>query len=199
MPDDTVDVGRRRFLTGSTALVGGTGAVVAMWPFIASMSPSARARTAGAPIEVDIGQMDWGQKIDLIWRKQPIWIIRRTPEMVAMLEPEANYLRDPNSDQSQQPEFAQNSHRSLNPEFLVLVGVCTHLGCNPTYRPDAAPEDLGADWPGGFFCACHGSRFDLAGRVYDHVPANANLRVPPYRFVSDTRILIGEMPEDAPA
>ena len=198
MPDDTVDVGRRRFLTGSTALVGGTGAVVAMWPFIASMSPSARARTAGAPIEVDIGQMDWGQKIDLIWRKQPIWIIRRTPEMVAMLEPEANYLRDPNSDQSQQPEFAQNSHRSLNPEFLVLVGVCTHLGCNPTYRPDAAPEDLGADWPGGFFCACHGSRFDLAGRVYDHVPANANLRVPPYRFVSDTRILIGEMPEDAP-
>ncbi len=199
MPDDTVDVGRRRFLTGSTALVGGTGAVVAMWPFIASMSPSARARTAGAPIEVDIGQMDWGQKIDLIWRKQPIWIIRRTPEMVAMLEPEANYLRDPNSDQSQQPEFAQNSHRSLNPEFLVLVGVCTHLGCNPTYRPDVAPEDLGADWPGGFFCACHGSRFDLAGRVYDHVPANANLRVPPYRFVSDTRILIGEMPEDAPA
>ncbi len=199
MPDDTVDVGRRRFLTGSTVLVGGTGAVVAMWPFVASMSPSARARTAGAPIEVDIGQMDWGQKIDLIWRKQPIWIIRRTPEMVAMLESEPSYLRDPNSDQSQQPEFARNSHRSLNPEFLVLVGVCTHLGCNPTYRPDAAPEDLGADWPGGFFCACHGSRFDLSGRVYDHVPANANLRVPPYRFVSDTRILIGEMPEGAPA
>ena len=199
MSDDTVDVGRRRFLTGSTALVGGTGAVVAMWPFVASMSPSARARTAGAPIEVDIGQMDWGQKIDLIWRKQPIWIIRRTPEMVAMLESEPSYLRDPSSAQSQQPEFARNSHRSLNPEFLVLVGVCTHLGCNPTYRPDAGPEDLGADWPGGFFCACHGSRFDLSGRVYDHVPANANLRVPPYRFVSDTRILIGEMPEDAPA
>lgn len=199
MPDDTVDVGRRRFLTGSTALVGGTGAVVAMWPFVASMSPSARARTAGAPIEVDIGQMEWGQKIDLIWRKQPIWIIRRTPEMVAALEAEAGYLRDPGSDQSEQPEFAQNYHRSLNPEFLVLVGVCTHLGCNPTYRPDAAPEDLGAEWPGGFFCACHGSRFDLAGRVYDHVPANANLRVPPYRFVSDTRILIGEMPEEAPA
>ena len=199
MPDDTVDVGRRRFLTGSTALVGGTGAAVAMWPFIASMSPSARARTAGAPIEVDIGQMEWGQKIDLIWRKQPIWIIRRTPEMVAALEAEASYLRDPNSEQEQQPEFARNSHRSLNPEFLVLVGICTHLGCNPTYRPDAAPEDLGPEWQGGFFCACHGSRFDLSGRVYDHVPANANLRVPPYRFVSDTRILIGEMPEDAPA
>lgn len=199
MPDDTVDVGRRRFLTGSTALVGGTGAAVAMWPFIASMSPSARARTAGAPIEVDIGQMDWGQKIDLIWRKQPIWIIRRTPEMVAALEAEASYLRDPHSEQEQQPEFARNSHRSLNPEFLVLVGICTHLGCNPTYRPDAAPEDLGPEWQGGFFCACHGSRFDLSGRVYDHVPANANLRVPPYRFVSDTRILIGEMPEDAPA
>lgn len=199
MPDDTVDVGRRRFLTGSTALVGGTGAAVAMWPFIASMSPSARARTAGAPIEVDIGQMEWGQKIDLIWRKQPIWIIRRTPEMVAALEVEAGYLRDPRSEQDQQPEFARNSHRSLNPEFLVLVGICTHLGCNPTYRPDAAPEDLGPEWQGGFFCACHGSRFDLSGRVYDHVPANANLRVPPYRFVSDTRILIGEMPEDAPA
>lgn len=199
MPDDTVDVGRRRFLTGSTALVGGTGAAVAMWPFIASMSPSARARTAGAPIEVDIGQMEWGQKIDLIWRKQPVWIIRRTPEMVAALEAEASYLRDPNSKQDQQPEFARNSHRSLNPEFLVLVGICTHLGCNPTYRPDAAPEDLGPEWQGGFFCACHGSRFDLSGRVYDHVPANANLRVPPYRFVSDTRILIGEMPEDDPA
>lgn len=199
MPDDTVDVGRRRFLTGSTALVGGTGAAVAMWPFIASMSPSARARTAGAPIEVDIGQMEWGQKIDLIWRKQPIWIIRRTPEMVAALEAEASYLRDPHSELDQQPEFARNSHRSLNPEFLVLVGICTHLGCNPTYRPDAAPEDLGPEWQGGFFCACHGSRFDLSGRVYDHVPANANLRVPPYRFVSDTRILIGEMPEDAPA
>ena len=199
MPDDTVDVGRRRFLTGSTALVGGTGAVVAMWPFVASMSPSARARTAGAPIEVDIGQMEWGQKIDLIWRKQPVWIIRRTPEMVAALETEAGYLRDPNSEQDQQPEFARNPHRSLNPEFLVLVGICTHLGCNPTYRPDAAPEDLGADWPGGFFCACHGSRFDLSGRVYDHVPANANLRVPPYRFVSDTRILIGEMPDESSA
>lgn len=199
MPDDTVDVGRRRFLTGSTALVGGTGAVVAMWPFVASMSPSARARTAGASIEVDVGQMEWGQKIDLIWRKQPIWIIRRTPAMVAALESEAAYLRDPHSEQEQQPEFARNPHRSLNPEFLVLVGVCTHLGCNPTYRPDTAPEDLGADWTGGFFCACHGSRFDLAGRVYAHVPANANLRVPPYRFVSDTRILIGEMPEESPA
>ncbi len=199
MSDDAVDVGRRRFLTGSTALVGGAGAVVAAWPFVASMSPSARARTAGAPIEVDVGQMDWGQKLDLIWRKQPIWVIRRTPEMVATLEAEADYLRDPRSDQSQQPEFARNVHRSLNPEFLVLVGVCTHLGCNPTYRPDAAPEDLGAEWPGGFFCACHGSRFDLAGRVYDNVPANANLPVPPYRFVSDTRIMIGETPEDAPA
>ena len=199
MADNTVDVGRRRFLTGSTVLVGGTGAVVAMWPFVASMSPSARARTSGAPIEVDVGKMDWGQKIDLIWRKQPIWIIRRTPEMVAMMESEANYLRDPHSEKEQQPEFARNSYRSLNPEFLVLVGVCTHLGCNPTYRPDAAPDDLGADWPGGFFCACHGSRFDLSGRVYANVPANANLRVPPYRFVSDTRILIGEMPEDASA
>lgn len=190
---------RRRFLTGSTALVGGTGMVVAAWPFVASMSPSAAARTAGAPVEVDVGRMEWGQKIDLIWRKQPIWIIRRTPEMVQQLGQEADYLRDPHSDFAQQPEFARNAHRSLRPEFLVLVGVCTHLGCNPTYRPDAAPRDLGAAWPGGFFCACHGSRFDMAGRVYTNVPANANLRVPPYRFVSDTRILIGELPEEPSA
>ncbi len=190
---------RRRFLTGSTVLVGGTGMVVAAWPFVASMSPSAAARTAGAPVEVDIGRMEWGQKIDLIWRKQPIWIIRRTPEMVQHLEQEADYLRDPHSDFGEQPDFARNPHRSLQPEFLVLVGVCTHLGCNPTYRPDAAPRDLGADWPGGFFCACHGSRFDMAGRVYTNVPANANLRVPPYRFVSETRILIGEMPEEPSA
>lgn len=190
---------RRRFLTGSTALVGGTGMVVAAWPFVASMSPSAAARTAGAPVEVDVGRLEWGQKIDLIWRKQPIWIIRRTPEMVQQLEQEADYLRDPHSDLAQQPAFARNAHRSLRPEFLVLVGVCTHLGCNPTYRPDAAPRDLGATWPGGFFCACHGSRFDMAGRVYANVPANANLRVPPYRFVSDTRILIGELPEEPSA
>lgn len=190
---------RRRFLTGSTALVGGTGMVVAAWPFVASMSPSAAARTAGAPVEVDVGRLEWGQKIDLIWRKQPIWIIRRTPEMVQQLEQEADYLRDPHSDLAQQPAFARNAHRSLRPEFLVLVGVCTHLGCNPTYRPDAAPRDLGATWPGGFFCACHGSRFDMAGRVYSNVPANANLRVPPYRFVSDTRILIGELPEEPSA
>ena len=190
---------RRRFLTGSTALVGGTGMAVAAWPFVASMSPSAAARTAGAPVEVDIGRMDWGQKIDLIWRKQPIWIIRRTPEMVQHLSQEVDYLRDPQSEFGEQPDFARNPHRSLRPEFLVLVGVCTHLGCNPTYRPDAAPRDLGADWPGGFFCACHGSRFDMAGRVYTNVPANANLRVPPYRFVSDTRILIGEMPEEPSA
>ena len=199
MSEHTIDVSRRRFLTGSTVLVGGAGAMVAMWPFVSSMSPSARARTAGAPIEVDIGRMEYGQKIDLIWRKQPVWIVRRTPEMVTMLENEATYLRDPDSEQNQQPAFARNTYRSLRPEFLVLVGVCTHLGCNPTYRPDAAPEDLGGDWLGGFFCACHGSRFDLAGRVYDNVPANANLRVPPYRFVSDTRILIGEMPEESSA
>ena len=199
MADHPVDMERRRFLTGSTVLVGGTGMVVAAWPFVASMSPSAAARTAGAPVEVDIGRLEWGQKIDLIWRKQPIWIIRRTPGMVRQLEQEADYLRDPHSELGQQPDFARNPHRSLRPEFLVLVGVCTHLGCNPTYRPDAAPRDLGAEWPGGFFCACHGSRFDMAGRVYTNVPANANLRVPPYRFVSETRILIGEMPEEAPA
>ena len=196
MSDHEVDAGRRRFLTASTTLVGGTGAVVALWPFVASMAPSADARTAGAPVEVDVSRMEWGQKIDLIWRKQPIWIIRRPPEMLETLAGEPDYLRDPHSQKSQQPAFAQNSHRSLRKEYLVLVGICTHLGCNPMYRPDAAPEDLGPEWPGGFFCACHGSRFDMAGRVYANVPANANLKVPPYRFLSDTRILIGEMSED---
>lgn len=197
MTDDAADAGRRRFLAGSTALVGGVGAAVAAWPFAASMAPSARARTAGAPVEVDIGRMEPGQKLDLIWRKQPVWIVRRTPEMLAALDAAELPLRDPASDnRAQQPEFARNAHRSLRPEFLVLVGVCTHLGCNPTYRPEPAGE-LGADWRGGFFCACHGSRFDLAGRVYSNVPANANLRVPPHRFVSDTRLLIGEAPEDA--
>ena len=197
MTDDAVDEGRRRFLTGSTTLVGGVGAAVAAWPFVASMSPSARALTAGAPVEVDIGRMEPGQKLDLIWRKQPVWIVRRTAAMLEALAAAEPPLRDPASDnRAQQPEFARNGHRSLRPEYLVLVGVCTHLGCNPTYRLDQA-EELGADWRGGFFCACHGSRFDLAGRVYSNVPANANLRVPPYRFLSDTRLLIGEPPEDA--
>ena len=197
MTDDAVDEGRRRFLTGSTTLVGGVGGAVAVWPFVASMSPSARALTAGAPVEVDIGRMEPGQKLDLIWRKQPVWIVRRTAEMLASLAAAELPLRDPASDnRAQQPEFARNGHRSLRPEYLVLVGVCTHLGCNPTYRLDRA-EELGADWRGGFFCACHGSRFDLAGRVYSNVPANANLRVPPYRFLSDARLLIGEPPEDA--
>ena len=194
MANDAVDAGRRRFLTGSTALVGGTGAVLSAWPFVASMNPSAAARDAAAPVEVDVGKMEWGQKLDLIWRKQPVWVIRRTPEMVAALADSSVPLRDPHSENlAQQPDFAQNSHRSLRPEFLVLVGVCTHLGCNPTYVADAAGEQFGAG-RAGFFCACHGSRFDLAGRVYDNVPANANLRVPPYRFLSDSRILIGEAP-----
>ena len=196
MADDTVDAGRRRFLTGSTVLVGGTGIVLSAWPFVASMNPSASARDAAAPVEVDIGQMERGQKLDLIWRKQPILVVRRTPEMLEALVDEGVPLRDPHSENlAQQPEFARNPHRSIRPEFLVLVGVCTHLGCNPSYLPDPAGAELGSHWNGGFFCACHGSRFDLAGRVYANVPANANLRVPPYRFLSDSRILIGEPPE----
>ena len=194
----TVDESRRRFLTTSSMLVGGTGAVGAIWPFIASMSPSARVRTAGAPVEVDLSRLQPGQRISLIWRKRPVWIIRRTPEMLTALDTNQDRLRDPNSDnRAQQPEVARNGHRSLSPEFLVLEGVCTHLGCNPSYRPEVSPADLGRDWSGGFFCACHGSRFDLAGRVYANVPANANLRVPPYRFVSETRILIGELPDES--
>ncbi len=196
MVEKKVDKNRRKFLTNSVTFVGGAGAAIAMWPFLASMKPSARARAAGGPVEVDISKMEPGQKIDLIWRKKPIWIIRRTSEMVRGLEDNHVKFRDTNSDnEAQQPDFAKNRHRSINPEYLVLEGICTHLGCNPSYRPEIAPADLGKDWSGGFFCACHGSRFDLAGRVYRGVPAGSNLKVPPHKYLSATRIIIGVMPD----
>lgn len=194
MAEQGVNNGRRRFLTTTTAVVGGAGAIFAAVPFVKSWQPSARAKLAGAPVEVDISKLEAGQRLIEQWRGQPVWIVRRTPEQLAELPKLDPELADPNSlrhPDELTPEWARNTWRSRKPEFLVVVGICTHLGCSPTFRPDLAPADLGAEWKGGFFCPCHGSRFDLAGRVYSGVPAPKNMVVPPYKYLSDTRILVG--------
>ncbi len=192
MSTDGVDKGRRRVLTALTTVVGGVGTAYVLAPFVLSMTPSARAQAAGAPVEADISKLEPGQQITYEWRGKPVWIVRRTEQNLKDLPTLNEQLLDPNSElTSQQPAYAQNPTRSIKPEVLVLVGICTHLGCSPTYRPEIAPSDLGPDWKGGFFCPCHGSRFDLAGRVYSGVPAPKNLEVPDYKFLSDTRILIG--------
>ena len=192
MSTDGVDTSRRRFLTVAASVVGGIGAVYAAVPFLASMQPSERAQAAGAPVEVDISKLESGQKINVEWRGKPVWVVKRTPEMLASLPALNTQLADPASEVPQQPDYAKNEVRSIEPEILVLVGICTHLGCSPTYRPEVAPDDLGADWKGGFFCPCHGSKFDLAGRVYSGLPAPTNLIVPPHRYVGESVILIGD-------
>lgn len=193
MAEQGVDLRRRRMLTTTASVVGGAGVVAAAWPFVASMRPSARAQAAGAPVEANIGQLEPGQLIRVKWRGKPVWVVRRTEAMLESLNLDTDKLRDPDSlIASQTPEFARNKFRSIKPEYLVLVGICTHLGCSPTFRPEIAPPDLGPDWLGGFFCPCHGSRFDMAGRVFKGVPAPTNLEVPPYRFLSDSRLIIGE-------
>ena len=192
MANDGVDTGRRRFLTATTAVVGGAGIVVAAVPFIKSWLPSARAQTAGAPVEADISKLEVGQMVMFEWRGQPIWIIRRTKAQLDALPGEDARLRDPKSTNvDQQPAFAQNEYRSLKPEILVLVGLCTHLGCAPKLHAELKPEPFDPEWKGGFFCPCHKSRFDMAGRVYEGVPAPTNLVVPPYRFIDDGHIMIG--------
>jgi ubiquinol-cytochrome c reductase iron-sulfur subunit len=183
---------RRKFLSVATAVTGGIGAVFAAVPFVASFRPSARAQALGVPVEVDIGKLEEGSLLKVEWRGQPVWILRRTQAMLDTLQAIAAELADPDSEQSdQQPEYARNAHRSIDPEFLVVIGSCTHLGCSPSERFDVGPADLGIDWPGGFYCPCHGSKFDLSGRVYKSVPAPLNLKVPPYRYITDGRILIG--------
>ena len=195
---DAVDLGRRRFLTATATVVGGVGAAFVAVPFLKSWSPSERAQAAGAPVEADISKLEEGALMTVEWRGKPVWVLKRTEKMLAELSTLNDQLLDPRSEMaSQQPKYAQNANRSINPQILVLVGICTHLGCSPTFRPDIAPADLGPDWKGGFFCPCHGSRFDLAGRVYKNVPAPSNLEVPSYRYLSDTRVLIGVDPETA--
>jgi ubiquinol-cytochrome c reductase iron-sulfur subunit len=191
MSGNDVNPSRRRFLTAATTVVGGVGVAFALVPFISSMEPSAKARAAGAPVRADISKIEPGQLIRVKWRGKPIWILDRTQAMLDTLPTLDNELRDPQSEEPQQPPYAKNEYRSIKPKYLVLIGICTHLGCSPTFRPDIAPADLGKDWKGGFFCPCHGSRFDLAGRVFKGVPAPLNLVVPPYRYLSDTEIEIG--------
>jgi len=189
---DSVDKGKRRFLVGATSVVGGIGAAAAATPFVMSLWPSERAKAAGAPVEVDISKLEPGQKIDIEWRGKVVWVISRTPAMLDTLPKLDSKVADPNSEVPHQPPYCQNEYRSIKPPVWVAVGICTHLGCSPTYRPEVAPADLGPDWLGGFFCPCHQSKFDLAGRVFKGVPAPTNLVIPPYRFLSDAKIVVGE-------
>lgn len=184
-------ISRRHFLTAATAVTAGVGAVATAVPFVASFKPSARAQALGAPVEVDISKLEPGGLLKVEWRGRAIYVVRRTEEMLGKLDAALEELRDPDSDESTQPEYAQNAHRSRRPELLVLEGVCTHLGCAPIDRFEVAPADLGPDWVGGFYCPCHGSKFDLSGRVYAGVPAPTNLAVPPYSFVNESTLLIG--------
>jgi len=188
---DQVDTGRRHFLTVATVATGAVGAAFALTPFLASWKPSARAKAMGAPVEVDISKLEAGALMKIEWRGKAVYIVHRTPEMIAALKNNDGRLRDPQSAESDQPEFAKNEARAIKPEFLVLVGVCTHLGCAPLDKFSPGDATVSADWPGGFFCPCHGSKFDMSGRVFQGVPAPLNLPVPPYKFVSDTRIMIG--------
>ena len=192
MGGDNTNSGRRRFLTAATTVVGAVGMGFVLVPFISSMQPSAKARAAGAPVRADISKLEPGQMIRVKWRGKPVWLVRRTEKMLEVLPTLDTTLRDPESLESIQPPYAQNEFRSIKPEYLVTVGICTHLGCSPTYRPDVGAADLGADWEGGFFCPCHGSKFDLAGRVYKGVPAPTNLVIPPHSYLSETELLIGE-------
>ena len=192
MKDPSVDVNKRWFLTKTASVMGAIGTVTVAMPFLASMQPSAKAQAAGAPVEVDISKLEVGQKITVLWRSKPVWILRRSPDSVRALASLSSVLRDPNSEESEQPLPAKNEYRALRDEFFVALAICTHLGCAPTYRPEHGPADLGADWIGGFFCPCHGSKFDLAGRVYKSVPAPKNLEIPPHHYLDEKRILIGE-------
>jgi len=191
MAEGTVDTGKRRFLIGATGIVGSIGGVAAATPFVMSLFPSERAKAAGAPVEVEIGKIEPGQKIDVEWRGKVVWLINRTPPMLESLPKLDPKLADPKSEVPQQPPYCKNEYRSIKQAMFVAVGICTHLGCSPTYRPEVAPGDLGPDWLGGFFCPCHQSKFDLAGRVYAGVPAPTNLVVPPHKYLSDTKIVIG--------
>lgn len=182
---------RRHFLTVATAVTGAAGVAGAAVPFVASFRPSARAQALGAPVEVDVSKIEPGSILRVEWRGRPIYVLNRTDRMLQQLDRVAAQLADPASEESDQPSYAQNEFRSIRPNFLVLEGVCTHLGCAPLPRFEVAPADLGPDWTGGFYCPCHGSKFDLSGRVYAGVPAPTNLTVPPYRFLNDSTILIG--------
>jgi len=187
-----VDTRKRKFLIAATTAVGGVAAAGVAVPLVMSMLPSARAKAAGAPVEVDISKVEPGMLLTVEWRGKPVWIVNRTKEMLDLLAKHDDQLSDPKSEQPQQPDYCKNATRSIKPEYLVAVGICTHLGCSPSEKLKLGSESgLGADWPGGFFCPCHGSRFDLAARVYKNVPAPINLEIPPHQYLSDAKLLIG--------
>ncbi len=188
---DKVDKTRRNLVV-ATGVAGGLASVGVAVPFAASWMPSERAKAAGAPVEADISKLEPGQMMVVEWRSKPVWIVKRTKEQLDGLKKIAAQTADPASEVPQQPDYAKNETRSIKPELLVVVGICTHLGCSPTSKGGDAKADMGADWEGGFYCPCHGSKFDLAGRVYKGVPAPTNLEVPPHTYVSDTTLVIGE-------
>jgi len=184
---------RRHFLTVATSVTGTAGVVMAAVPFVMSFKPNARAQALGAPVQIDISKLEAGALVRVMWRGKPVWVLRRTQEMLQLMAGASAQLADPNSEVTgQQPDYARNELRSIKPEILVVLGVCTHLGCAPIERFDVAPEDLGSDWVGGFYCPCHGSKFDLSGRVYAGVPAPTNLQVPPHRYLGEDLILVGD-------
>lgn len=190
--DDTIQPDpQRRRLVIATSAAGGIAAAATAVPFVASLTPSERAKAVGAPVTVDVSKLRPGETMTVPWRGQPVWILHRTPEMLAGLKKIEGDLLDPASERPQQPEYCRNEYRSRKPEYLVAVGICTHLGCVPTFRPDVAPPDLGPKWKGGYYCPCHGSRFDLAGRVYQHVPAPLNLVIPPYYYSGTSTVTVG--------
>ncbi|AYH42673.1 ubiquinol-cytochrome c reductase iron-sulfur subunit [Azoarcus sp. DN11] len=190
--DQKMDSGRRQLLVATSA-AGGVAAVATAVPFVASLTPSERAKAAGAPVEADIGKLAPGEMMTVEWRGKPVWILRRTPEMLASLDQTESAVSDPESSKQMQPEYAKNKFRSIKPEYLVAVGICTHLGCSPSEKFKVGAESgMGDNWHGGFLCPCHGSRFDLSGRVYKSMPAPDNLEVPPHKYLSDTKILIGD-------
>ncbi len=192
MENSNVDKSRRRFLTAAATVVGGAGTVAAAVPFVATMAPSAKTKAIGAPVEVDISKLKPGERLIEQWQGKPVWILRRTPEMLEDIASMDGDVRDPASDNSAQPEYAKNEYRSVEDEYLVVLGICTHLGCSPTFVLKGAENSPVEGWKGGFFCPCHGSRFDLAGRVFKGVPAPTNLVIPPYKFLSPNRLLIGD-------
>lgn len=191
MSDNELDRGKRGFLVATSA-VGGVAAVGAAAPFVASMFPSERAKALGAPVEVDIGKLAPGEMVRVEWRGKPVWVIKRTKEMMESIVKSDGLVTDPKLEVEQQPDYAKNENRSIKPDVLVLEGVCTHLGCSPQFKPKEVSPEMGADWVGGFYCPCHGSKFDFAGRVYKGAPAPTNLKVPPHMYVADSTIIIGE-------
>ncbi len=191
MSQDGVNVGRRRFLVAATSVVGAVGAAGVATPFIKSWNPSAKAKAAGAPVKVNISKLEPGQQVIVEWRGKPVFVVRRSKDMLDNIRKVDDKVRDPQSNESEQPDYAQNEFRSAREDILVLVGLCTHLGCSPKFIPEVKPMDFDTNWVGGYHCPCHGSKFDLAGRVYKGVPAPTNLEVPPYSFEGDDILTVG--------